>query len=302
MKEKGLELPFENSSSHETPKVSKDKIELFDGSISRGFYSTKNRLNNLTGREWVYWSKSVITKPYPPNFQHSLRSKHGGQKPPDLCADLIKTFTKEGQSILDPFMGVGGTLIGASIVKRKAVGIEIQKEWIDIYLQVCELEGIDKQAVFFGDSRTVLDTIKDEFDFVLTDVPYWNIDKLPKSTGKYKKVGETSRKPPTSKLTAFNGKMQSKDEWLEEMSVIFRKTYGKLKKNGYLAAFIGEMYRGGRYHFLPYELAVVLEKIGYTPKANLVWYDGSNKLHVYGYLYEYIPSLIHQNILIFRKE
>jgi hypothetical protein len=34
----------------------------------------------------------------------------------------------------------------------------------------------------------------------------------------------------------------------------------------------------------------------------LIWYDVSKSLHIYGYQYEYIPSMIHQNILVFRKE
>ena len=41
---------------------------------------------------------------------------------------------------------------------------------------------------------------------------------------------------------------------------------------------------------------------GLVWKANLVWYDVSKKLHLYGYQYSYIPSLIHQNVLVFRKE
>ena len=58
------------------------KRELVDGTgRSRGFYSEDNRVNELTGREWVFWTRSVITKPYPPNMQHALRSRHGGQKP-----------------------------------------------------------------------------------------------------------------------------------------------------------------------------------------------------------------------------
>ena len=36
-------------------------------------------------------------------------------------------------------------------------------------------------------------------------------------------------------------------------------------------------------------------------QANLVWYDVSKKLHIYGYRYRYIPSLVHQNVLVFRK-
>ena len=96
-----------------------DKIELFDDQgVSRGFYSPKNRVNDLTGKEWVFWTRSVITKPYPPNMQHKLRSRHGGQKPPELCRDIINIFTKKGGSVLDPFMGVGGVLLGAALAGR----------------------------------------------------------------------------------------------------------------------------------------------------------------------------------------
>ena len=89
------------------------KRELHDAEgNSRGWYSEANRVNDLTGREWVFWSRSVITKPYPPNLQHALRNRHGGQKPPELCADLVRAFSKQGQRVLDPFMGVGGVLLG----------------------------------------------------------------------------------------------------------------------------------------------------------------------------------------------
>ena len=134
-----------------------DKIELFnEHGDSRGFYSGKNRLNDLTGKEWQYWSKSVINKSYPINFQHKLRNQHGGQKPPQLCADLIQAFTKKGMSVLDPFAGVGGTLLGASLCDRKAVGIEINKKWVNVYNQVCKLENLEPQNMRVGDSKELL--------------------------------------------------------------------------------------------------------------------------------------------------
>ena len=72
------------------------KTELFDDQgQTRGFFSSLNRLNDLTGREWKYWTRSVINKSYPRDFQHSLRKNHGGQKPPKLCADLIQIFSKK---------------------------------------------------------------------------------------------------------------------------------------------------------------------------------------------------------------
>ena len=145
-----------------------------------------NKLNDLTGAEWKFSTKSVINKPYPVNMQHKLRSQHGGQKPPQLCADLVQTFTKRGQKVLDPFGGVGGTLLGASLVGRLATGIELDKRWIDIYKEVTALEGLPEQEFLLGDSKEVLPKLEqNSFDFILTDVPYWNIDKLAKTAFKH---------------------------------------------------------------------------------------------------------------------
>ena len=281
-----------------------DKIELFnEHGASRGFYSEKNRLNDLTGKEWQYWTKSVVNKSYPVNFQHKLRNQHGGQKPPQLCADLIRAFTKKGMKVLDPFAGVGGTLLGASLCDRKAVGIEINKKWVDVYNQVCKLENLEPQDMRIGDSKELLSKEKKEsFDFILTDVPYWNMDKVGRSNGKFKKADQEAKEKIKSNLSRFNNEVsQTKDEWLKDMEDIFLLSWPLLKNNGYMAIFIGDMYRNGKYHFLSSNLASVIEKIGFIPKANLIWYDVSNKLQIYGYLYDFIPSMIHQNILIFKK-
>lgn len=281
-----------------------DKKELFnEKGESRGYYSSKNQVNNLTGKEWQYWSKSVITKQYPRNFQHKLRNQHGGQKPPDLCADLIKVFTKEKMHILDPFAGVGGTLLGASLCDRKATGIELNKKWSNIYRKVCGLEGVKEQKMIIGDSKNLLKKEKENsYDMILTDVPYWDMDKTEKSKSKFKKTGEQSKENQKSKLSQFNNKEQTKEEWLNEMKEIFSLSYPLLNKNRYLVVFIGDMYKNGRYHFLSNDLIKVLEDIGYVPKANIIWYDVSNRLHIYAYCYQYVPSMIHQNILVFRKE
>ena len=282
------------------------KRELHDEEgRSRGWYSDANRVNDLTGREWVFWSRSVITKPYPPNLQHALRNRHGGQKPPELCADLVRAFSKQGQRVLDPFMGVGGVLLGASLAGREATGIELNPEWIRIYREVCRLEGIAEQEAVAGDAREVLPTLAGRlFDLVLTDVPYWKMDRAPRSRGAWKRVGEASRPVRGSRLSDFGaGGYADKAEWLAGMGEIFARAAALLKPDGYLVTFIGDMYRDNEYHGLSAELAGALQRVpGLVWKANLVWYDVSKRLHLYGYQYAYIPSLIHQNILVFRRE
>jgi DNA modification methylase len=286
--------------------VPRRKRELVDESgNSRGWYSEDNRVNDLTGREWVFWTRSVITKPYPPNLQHALRSEHGGQKPPDLCADLLRAFTKAGQSVLDPFMGVGGVLLGASLSGRSALGIEINPRWLDIYRDVCATEGIVPQETIPGDAREALPRLQGRsFDCILTDVPYWSMDTAGRSRGTFKRVGDAARPVRKSKLSVFQAQpYASKDEWLEQMRSVFSAASALLRPKSYLLTFIGDMYRENRYHCLSADLAGALSSIGGLAwKANIIWYDVSKKLHLYGYQYSYIPSLIHQNILVFRKE
>ncbi|MGN1028592.1 MAG: DNA methyltransferase [Bacilli bacterium] len=265
--------------------------------MGSNIYSDKNKLNDLTGSEWKFSTKSVINKSYPINMQHKLRSQHGGQKPPQLCEDIIKIFTKKGMTVLDPFMGVGGTLLGASLCGRKAIGIDITEKWIDIYNEVSKLENLELQTTYCGDSFKVLNKLEDEsVDFILTDVPYWNMDALEKTRNKTVKQ---------SKLNNFenNSEGQSKKDWLNDMKKIIAKSSKKLKKGKYIAVFIGDMYRDSEYHCLSGELAMKLSEIdGITMKANLIWEDNSKSLHVFGYPAAFVPSMIHQNILIFRRD
>jgi DNA modification methylase len=270
-------------------------IEEATSEVGAAKVAPNNKLNDLTGPEWKFATKSVINKSYPVNMQHKLRSQHGGQKPPQLCADLIKIFTKSGNSVLDPFGGVGGTLLGAALIGRKATGVEIDSRWIDIYREVASLEGLEEQLFLHGDSRDVLKTIDSgSFDFVLTDVPYWNIDKLSKTR---------SKSTRSSKLVSFNeSENQSKEDWLAEMVDVLSEAHRCLKDGKYAAVFIGDIYRESRLHMLPASLAEALENSGkWTLKANLIWYDVSKMLHVYGYPAAFVPSMIHQNIIILKK-
>ena len=84
---------------------------------------------------------------------------------------------------------------------------------------------------------------------------------------------------------------------------ILKKSAEKLKEGKYMAVFIGDVYREKQYHFLSAELGLELSKVeGLTMKSNIIWVDNSKSLHVFGYPRAYVPSMMHQNILVFRKE
>nr|MDO8118066.1 DNA methyltransferase [Candidatus Sigynarchaeota archaeon] len=287
-------------------KTPDNKVELKDkDGKSRGFYDLRNRLNDLTGKEWVFSTKSVIPRTYPPSFQHQLRNLHGGQKPPELCAELIQTFTKRGEVVLDPFAGVGGTLIGCSITSRAGVGVEINGDWIKVYRDVCALEHVKPHDIINGDSAMVIPALNIHVDFILTDIPYWNMDKVEKSKGTFKRVNEEAKGvySDKSKLGLFNeGEQMSKEQWVDLLRKVFTAAYAILQSRRYAAVFVGNMYNKGRFHFLAAEVASLLESIGFVLKGEIIWYDVAKKLHLYGINYEWIPSMVHQSILVFYKD
>jgi len=48
---------------------------------------------------------------------------------------LIKYFTREGETVLDPTMGSGGTGIACKNLNRKFIGIEMDKDIFDVAVE-----------------------------------------------------------------------------------------------------------------------------------------------------------------------
>lgn len=63
----------------------------------------------------------------------NLRERlHPTQKPLALCEYLIKTYTNEGDTVLDNCMGVGSTGVACQNTNRKFIGFELDKEYFEI--------------------------------------------------------------------------------------------------------------------------------------------------------------------------
>ena len=75
------------------------------------------------------WETS-LTKP-----SEKKCGKHPTQKPIAILEKIILASTDEGNLILDPFNGSGTTGIVASRLKRKYIGIELEKEYLDITIR-----------------------------------------------------------------------------------------------------------------------------------------------------------------------
>lgn len=74
------------------------------------------------GGHHAYWEYGV----------ERLERYHPTQKPEPLMVEIVRLFTDSGETILDPFMGSGTTLVAAKRLGRKAIGIELEEKYCEI--------------------------------------------------------------------------------------------------------------------------------------------------------------------------
>ena len=79
--------------------------------------------------------------PFTPSKRKTYSNKdvdlrfHPTQKPVALLEYLIKTYTNEGETVLDNCMGSGSTIVACKNTKRQFIGIELDKNYFDISVQ-----------------------------------------------------------------------------------------------------------------------------------------------------------------------
>lgn len=287
-------------------KVSKYGIDKGN----RGTYDTRNKLNELTGKEWIYFTNSVWVTGYSPtaieNVGLKYRKIHPSPKPPGLMKDIIGFFTKSDGFILDPFVGVGGTLLGAALAggKRKAIGIDLSVEYSEAYKKAAEDEGLKKMEYIVGDSNEVLksDKFKSElFDLVIADPPYSDMMARKRTGQKIKLYGDNSSTRYTESESDL-GNMEF-SFFLENLKKIIKKSVKYLKKDKYLVVFCKDFQpKENNPNILHSDIIHKLNEIETLQyKGMRIWHDQAMSLYPFGYPYAFVMNQIHQYILIFRK-
>jgi DNA modification methylase len=278
-----------------------------DEKDNAGKYDKRNKLNDLTGKEWLKLTRSywVSRKTKDDKFAY----KHPA---PFLIKDiekLISLFTKSGMVVLDPFNGVGTTLVAANNLKRNGIGIDLSEKYCGLANERMQSLGItvgDNIKIICGDSGKVVPKLKETIDYCVTSPPYHNIlhnngNGIRKDNDKFRTGARTDIEYYSDDKNDL-GNQDSYDGFLKLLKNIMAHTYKKLRNKAYTSIIISDFTIDKEETCVQADIVRLMSDIGYRFVGTTVLLQDTKPLYPFGYPYAYKINHHHQNIINFRKE
>ena len=206
---------------------------------------------------------------------------------PVLCETMYDWFSPKDGKVLDPFAGGSVRGIVAEELGRSYTGIDISEEQI----KANKLQS-DKPNWIVGDSRKVVPTLTDEYDFIFTCPPYHDLEVYSDNPK------DISNMPYNRFLTSLNS--------------ILTHSVSKLKDNRFVGIVVSEIreasttrnYKIGKYKGFVPSVIEMCEEMGLSFYNDMILYNSQGQASRVSKTYfnrnRKIAS-VHQNILIFVK-
>ena len=267
----------------------------------------RNRLNDLSPKEWIKFQKSWFAHNPPPRRKDVLR--HPAKFPETLAQEFIEFFTKRGEFVLDPMVGTGSTLIACLRSGRHGLGIELNPEYASIASELVKLERatLGERAESLQVEVRQADAAKLEsidlprIDYVITSPPYWDMLHARGAETQRRRRAESELDVTYSENPADLGNIRDYDEFLDRLVSIYAGLRPHLRPSAYLTIIVKNVKKGGRIYPLAWDLAHRLGGI-FTLKDERIWIQDNIPLAPYGMGSAWVSNIHHHYCLQFRFE
>ena len=287
--------------------MSKQKNKIVDLG-ERGKYNGNNKLNDLTGKEWLKFTKSWFIHRPPRRKEDEIL--HPAKYPESLVEEFIKFFTKKNGWVFDPFLGTGSTLIAAGNTGRNGIGIELNKKYFNTAVRRIKNGNFKNKSFLLDGNSLELKKLfaenklsKTKIDFTITSPPYWN--QLLRNSMRQKNRKDSGLDTRYSSNKKDIGNIESYEDFIEKQAMIFDNVYDITKDGGYLTIVTNNVYFNGKLYPLAFDTATSLTNRGiksWILKDEKIWLQDDKKLIALGVNSAWVGNRHHQYCLIFRKE
>ena len=273
----------------------------------------KKTFNGMTAREWTLSSRSVWNDVSSPRKSQHLT--HGATYPEKLCDRAITMYSREGDTVLDPFLGTGTTVISALKNNRVAVGIELTEKYFKIaseHIAQCRTLFYDNEPTLLnGDCETEILKLQDNsVQLTLTSPPYADlIHKVVEDrTLRHKKSKFVEENNATTKIysdSSFDLGNMGIDEYAEKVERIMKRIYEKTKPGGY-NVWVVKDFRDTR-NKIPYvnlhgKIIECGERAGFLHHDLIIWDQNEQRsLVLLGYPSVFYVNQNHSYLVVLRK-
>lgn len=262
----------------------------------------ERRANQLDGKTWTKYSISIWSDIRKSTEETQLG--HPAMFPLQLAHRLIECFTTAKDTvILDPFVGIGTTVIAADRSDKTGIGIEVSDKFVEIAekrLGQRELFSTKPRAsqIYCDDARNLLKYVSpNSVDMVITSPPYWDI-LTQKRTADYKAIRHYGDAQQDL------GKISDYGEFLGALTGIFRQVFTALKPNKYCAVVVMDLRKKDRFYPFHSDLTRQLsQEVGFIFDDLFIWdrRHEYNNMRPLGYPSVFRINKAHEYILIFKK-
>ena len=266
-----------------------------------------NKLNNLDPKSWLKFQKSWFIHNPPPRKKGVL--VHPAKFPETMAQEFIEFFTKQGETVLDPMVGTGSTLVAAMRAGRNSAGIELNSKYAKIAEEIVEEErkrlgeqgnGLRAQVIH-GDAAKIADFGLSTFDYVLTSPPYWDMLRAKGSETQKKRRSSDELDVHYSEDPNDLGNIQDYELFLGKLVDIYKGLKPILREKAYLTIIVKNVKKGGKIYPLAWDIGRELGKT-YTLKDEKIWLQDNQRLSPFGLGSAWVSNTFHHYCLQFRNE
>ena len=257
--------------------------------------ATKEK-SRLSKEEWREYTKTVW------RIANTSHAEHPAVFPMEIPRRLIKLFTFHGDTVLDPFAGVGTTAQAAIEVGRKAICIDQSPRYVQLMRSDSRSwsDGAASSDLVIrrGDSRRLPFLKSDAIDLVVTSPPYWN------------KAAYGNNRENLGEIASYG-------RFFKEIRPAFAECFRVLRPGRKLCVVTANVNQHTDHGLLTFPLAadftVLLRDVGFVMVNEIVWSkDGTGgkwgswgmQRPIFG-SYPYPPNFlfknVHEYVLIFAK-
>lgn len=217
---------------------------------------------------------------------------HPAVFPISLPAHFIKMLTHEGELVLDPFVGIGTTLIACQDNNRNGVGFDLNEDYIMIAkkrLSQSKLDSVTQQLPIYDDAHNIPKYLEQNtVSLCITSPPYANMLNRPRlnksirgdlrKNGQYLKVQQYSKNP--NDLGTMNH-----EQYCRALEEIYSGIFPLMRSKAHCIINVNDVWWENRRYLTHIYVIEALQRAGFEFRNTFIWdkRDLVNKVGIFGW-------------------